>query len=44
MGWRVVEEGVQGILGNLKGFRGWVISLIKHHLVREELNNFLCFP
>lgn len=40
-GMGVVKEG---ILGNLRGFRGWVISMIKHHLVREELNNFLCFP
>lgn len=43
-GMGIVEEGVLGILGNLRGFRGWVISMIKHHLVREELNNFLCFP
>lgn len=40
MGWGAAEE----YLGNLRGFRVWVISMIKRHLVREELNNFLCFP
>lgn len=39
-GMGVVKEG---ILGNLRGFRGWVISMIKHHLVRGGVEQLFVF-